>query len=48
MSKYDVAVVGAGLGGLAVAALLSEKRKRIIVIEHGGSLDRAVGTYTRD
>jgi hypothetical protein len=46
--KYDLAVVGAGLGGLAVAALLSGKKKRIIVIEHSGSLDRSVGTYTRD
>ncbi len=48
MSKYDVAVVGAGLGGLAVAALLSSKKKRIIVIERGGSLNDAVGAYTRD
>jgi hypothetical protein len=48
MPKYDIAVVGAGLGGLAVAALLSGKRKKIIVIERGESLDRAVGAYTRD
>jgi len=48
MPKYDVAVVGAGLGGLAVAALLSSKKKRIIVIERGGSLNGAVGAYSRD
>ncbi len=48
MPKYDVAVVGAGLGGLAVAALLSSKKKRIIVIERGGSLSDAVGAYTKD
>ena len=48
MPKYDAAVVGAGLGGLAVAALLSGKKKRVIVLEHGGSLDGAVGAYTRD
>jgi glycine/D-amino acid oxidase-like deaminating enzyme len=46
--KYDVAVVGAGLGGLAVAALLSSKNKRIIVIERGASLNGAVGAYARD
>lgn len=48
MPKYDVAVVGAGLGGLAVAALLSGKKKKIIVIERGGSLSGAVGAYDRD
>jgi hypothetical protein len=48
MSKYDAAVVGAGLGGLAVAALLSGKKKKIIVIEHGGSLSGAMGAYDRD
>jgi phytoene dehydrogenase-like protein len=46
--KYDVAVVGAGLGGLAVAALLSEKKKRALVIERGESLNGAVGAYARD
>ena len=48
MPKYDVAVVGAGLGGLAVAALLSSRKKRIIVLERGGSLNGAVGSYARD
>lgn len=33
MLKYDLAVVGAGLGGLAVAALLSKKNKKVIVLE---------------
>jgi len=48
MPKYDVAVVGAGLGGLAAAALLSTKKKRVIVLERSGSLDRAVGIYEKD
>jgi hypothetical protein len=48
MSKYDVAVVGAGLGGLAAAALLSGKKKKIIVIEPGESYNAAVGAYVRD
>ena len=48
MSKYDVAVVGAGIGGLAVAALLSEKKKKVVVLEQSGSLSGAVGSYHRD
>jgi len=48
MPKYDAAVIGAGLGGLAAAALLSGKKKRIVVIERGGSLSGAVGAYDRD
>ena len=45
MPKYDVVIVGAGLGGLAVAALLSSKKKRVIVLERSRSVDRAVGVY---
>ncbi len=35
MPKYDVAVVGAGLGGLVAAALLSRKGKKTILLEPG-------------
>lgn len=48
MQKYDVAVVGAGLGGLAVAALLVHQNKKIIVLERGVSLDDAVGVFRKD
>lgn len=48
MPKYDVAVVGAGLGGLAAAALLSREKKKVIVIERSGSVDRAVGVYEKN
>jgi phytoene dehydrogenase-like protein len=48
MPKYDVAIYGAGFGGLAAAALLSGKKKRVIVLESGGSIDRAVGVYEKD
>jgi len=48
MPKYDVAIVGAGLGGLAAAALLSGRKKRVIVLERSGSLDRALGVYEKD
>jgi phytoene dehydrogenase-like protein len=47
MLKYDVAVMGAGLGGLAAAALLSCKNKRTIVIEQGTSSD-ACGVVEKD
>ncbi len=45
MRKYDIAIVGAGLGGLAVAALFSEKKKRIILLESRPSLKNSVGEY---
>ena len=48
MQKYDVAVVGAGLGGLAVAALLAAKKKKTIVLERSMSLDEAVGQFKKD
>ncbi len=48
MQKYDVAVVGAGLGGLAVAALLASKKKKTIVLERSVSMDDAVGVFKKD
>lgn len=48
MPKYDVAIVGAGLGGLAAAALLSGKKRKVIVLERSGSVDGAAGVYGRD
>jgi hypothetical protein len=48
MPRYDVAIFGAGLGGLAAAALLSSKKKRVIVLERSGSIDKAVGVYEKD
>jgi len=48
MPNYDVAVIGAGLGGLAAAALLSSKQKKTIVIEQGPSLHGAWGEVEKD
>lgn len=33
MARYDVAVAGAGLGGLAAAALLARRGKRVVLID---------------
>ena len=48
MPKYDVAVIGAGLGGLAAAALLSSRKKKIIVLDPSGSLNQALGVFEKD
>jgi phytoene dehydrogenase-like protein len=46
--KYDLAVAGAGLGGLAVAALMSKSGKKVSVLESGASLDAALGVREFD
>ncbi len=46
--KYDVVVVGAGLGGLAVAAMLSVRKMKTIVLERGKTVDDASGVFTED
>jgi len=48
VQKYDVAVIGAGLGGLAAAALLSGRKKKMIVLDPRGSLNQAVGVFEKD
>ena len=35
-SRYDVVIVGGGMGGLNLAALLSNEGKRVLVLERGG------------
>lgn len=48
MSKYDLVVVGAGLGGLAASALLSRKNKKAIVVEPGEAVGGALGTFEKN
>ncbi len=48
MPKYDLAVAGAGLGGLAAAALVSSSGKKVIVLESGATLDAALGVRDFD
>jgi len=45
--KYDLAVVGAGLGGLAATALLSKKNKKAIVFEPGNAVGGALRTFEK-
>ena len=48
MPKYDVAVIGAGLGGLAAAALLSSRKRKTLVLEQSASLSDALGVVEKD
>lgn len=48
MARYDAAVIGAGLGGLAAAALLSSRKKKTVVLESGESLNSALGLLEKD
>ncbi len=44
----QVVVVGAGIGGLAVAARLAARRHRVTVLEQAPVVGGKAGTYTRD
>ncbi len=47
MPKYELAVVGAGLGGLAAAALVSRKNRKTIVLEPGDSAGGTLGVHEK-
>lgn len=48
MHRYDVAVAGAGLGGLAAAALLSARGRKVMVSTPHASLAEALGATAAD
>ncbi len=48
MPKYDLAVIGAGLGGLAVAALAARGGRKTIVIEQNSSAGGVLEVYAKD
>ncbi len=48
MRKFDAAVVGIDLGGLAAAALLSKRGKKVIASTPGASLDEALGSMKKE
>jgi len=43
--SYDVIVIGAGLGGLAAAALLARAGRKTLVVERNASVGGAASTY---
>ena len=45
MARYDVVVIGAGLGGLATAAILTKAGRKVLVIERSNSVGGAASSY---
>ena len=43
--RYDVIVIGAGLGGLTAAALMARGGRRILLVERHASVGGAASTY---
>ena len=46
--EYDVAVVGAGIGGLSTAALLAKEGYKVLVMEQQAEVGGYCGSLTRD
>lgn len=45
MMRYDVVVIGAGLGGLTAAAILARSGRKVLVIERSNSVGGAASSY---
>ena len=45
MTKFDVAIIGAGLGGLTNGAILARAGRKVIVIERSNSVGGAASSY---
>jgi phytoene dehydrogenase-like protein len=45
MARYDVVVIGAGLGGLTAGALLARAGRKVLVIERSNSVGGAASSY---
>lgn len=43
--RYDIAVIGAGLGGLTAAALLAQAGRKVVLLERNSSVGGAASTY---
>jgi phytoene dehydrogenase-like protein len=44
---YEVIIIGAGLGGLACAAMLAQRGKRVLVLERSSRLGGRCSSYER-
>lgn len=47
MKKYDVIVVGAGMGGLACACVLAKNKKRVLLLEQSHSAGGFANSFVR-
>ena len=47
MNKYDVIVVGAGMGGLACACVLAKNKKRVLLLEQSHSAGGFANSFVR-
>ena len=45
MARYDVVVIGAGLGGLTAGAILARAGRKMLVIERSNSVGGAASSY---
>ncbi len=45
MARYDVVVVGAGLGGLTAGAILARSGRKVLVVERSNSVGGAASSY---
>ena len=45
MARYDVVVIGAGLGGLTAGAILARAGRNVLVIERSNSVGGAASSY---
>ncbi|HSG67331.1 MAG TPA: FAD/NAD(P)-binding protein, partial [Bacteroidales bacterium] len=48
MTKYDVVIIGGGLGGLVSGLILSKEGKKVCVLEQHSKAGGNLQTFTRD